>query len=129
MRIFLSVIVLILASCFGGTDLQNENKVKLIKSSNVFVMDLGEETLLYQTDRVSFIKPYTSIAYSNDTVFLTTLHEVNSCGKTIGEIEYYRDTLFLLNQHIGGRLCNSVEYHKFSYVVYMPKKGNLNVQF
>jgi len=129
MRVLVLVSVLILASCLGDTNEQNESKVKLINSSKVLLKNLGEETLLYGSNRELFIKPYTSVSYSNDTAYLTTIHEINSCGKTIGEIEYKRDTLFLLTRHLGAHLCNSVEYHKFSYVITIPNKEILNVQF
>src|SRR5690554_7181172 len=92
--------VLLLFSCTGKTDkeksdnssdvpslVKSEEKFdteSLISFKSEFVMEDGSEVDGYYENRNSFIEPYTSYAFSQDTLRATTLHEVNSCAETVG---------------------------------------------
>jgi hypothetical protein len=77
----------------------------------------GDHATAYYVDRNRFIKPYLSKSYIGDTLHVTTLHEVNSCARTIGKVKFSNDTLYLLTERQGDVVCTSVEFRKFSYTI------------
>src|SRR5690554_486183 len=115
-----------LSSCINSTD--NEKSVKTIPHERLidckakFVMEDGEEADGYHENYHNFIKDYFSVEQKGDTLIVTTLIEVNSCGKTIGDIKFSGDTLFLRTKQIAEELCASTMFEKFTYRIYNPKK-------
>lgn len=128
--------VLSLFSCTGKSDkksLENRSDVptitsvekfdttSLISFKSEFVMEDGAEVDGYYEDRNSFILPYISRAFNQDTLHVSTLHEVNSCAETVGRIRFSNDSLFLLVEQVGSEPCTSIEFRKYHYVI--VKKG------
>lgn len=93
----------------------------LIFYKSEFVMEDGPEVDGYYENRNMFILPYTSCAFNQDTLNVSTLYEVNSCAETIGRIRFSNDSLFLLVEQIGSEACTSIEFRKYYYVI--VKKG------
>lgn len=102
-------------SCADKTNANTANF--LIKYSNEFVTEDGVSMDGYYSDREKFIKPYFSISYRNDTIVATTIHEINACGKTEGQIQISGDTLFLQTIHTSDEVCASVVFHKYTYYI------------
>lgn len=91
--------------------------VRLVSFRSEFVSQDGSKMDAFYEDRSSFIEPYTSSIYKNDTLYVTTLHEVNCCGKTVGMIKFYNDSLFLLVQSIEDEACTCVEFKRYHYII------------
>jgi hypothetical protein len=96
---------------------KKEDSKYLLESSSSFVMEDGGHADGYISNRKSFIKPYCSIKYSGDTMITTTLHDINGCATTIGDIQFSNDSLFLKTRVIGDVYCTSTVYQKFKYVI------------
>lgn len=77
----------------------------------------GETTTDYYKNRNAFIQPFTKVEFLKDTIKATTLHEINSCGKTVGKIKLSNDTIYLLTEHISREECTSVQFNKFTYLI------------
>lgn len=120
------IVVLVITSCSEVVN-NKENDSSLISWTSDFEMAAGELTMAYYSDRSAFIKPYCQKMYSGDTLYVSTLHEVNSCGEYIGFIKYSGDTLFLLKKIIGDEVCTSNEFHKFSYTIVKENIEKYNV--
>ncbi len=81
-------------------------------------MQDGEQANGYYENRNVFIKPYCERMYiGSDTLSVKTLHEINSCAKTIGDIRFSNDTLYLSTKIVSNEVCSSVEFHQFKYVI------------
>lgn len=89
----------------------------LVSFKSEFVMEDGSEADGYYENRNSFISPYKSYLYNKDTLFVSTLHEVNSCAETVGRIHYSYDSLYLHVEQIGEIACTSTEFRKYYYVI------------
>lgn len=113
--IYLSVIILF--SCSNSTKKDDDTNPALISWKSEFVMGDGEQATGYYENRDVFIKPYVSKSYSGDTLRAETLKEINSCGKTIGNIKFSNDTLYLKAKLVSDEFCSSVEFHKFKYTI------------
>lgn len=92
-------------------------------------MDDGETASAYYGDRDNFIKPFLSTAYSGDTLTVTTLHEINSCAETFGDIKFSNDTLYLLTKIVSDEVCTSVKFHQFEYVIVKASIGDYLVRY
>jgi len=90
---------------------------RLIEWKSEHIMNDGIEANSYYTNHKKFIKPYFKTIYKKDTLIVSTLIEINSCGETVGEIDFSNDTLYLLTKLISNEACASVVFHKFTYVI------------
>jgi len=129
----ITICVLLFFSCTGKSDKEKSNNSSditslmkpeekfdtesLISFKSEFVMEDGSEADGYYEDRNLFIVPYTSYSYNQDTLRVSTLHEVNSCGETAGRISYSNDSIFLQVEQIGEEACTSIEFRKFHYLI------------
>lgn len=93
------------------------DKAFLVSFNSKFIMNDGANADGYYQNRKSFIKPFISCDFRNDTLYASTLYEVNTCGKTIGDIKISNDTLYLFVKQIGSEACTSVEFRKYNYVI------------
>ncbi|MBL7831266.1 MAG: hypothetical protein JNK41_09590 [Saprospiraceae bacterium] len=122
-----------LFSCSNVTEKEQTEEIRkiherLIDCNTVFVMEDGEQADGYYQNHDNFIKEYFSEAQSGDTLIVTTLMKVNACGKTIGDIEFSGDTLFLKTRQISDEVCASVVYEKFTYRIYNPEKKKYQIE-
>ena len=119
-----------LFSCSNSTDKKQTEKSKtherLIDCKTKYVME--EEADGYHEDYENFIKDYFSEEQNGDTLIVTTLIEVNACGKTIGDIEFSGDTLFLKTRQIADEVCASTMFEKFTYRIHNPDKKKYKIQ-
>jgi hypothetical protein len=125
----LTIIVIItfaLYSCSNLTDKKITDKTKthqrLIDCKSKYVMECGEELDGDLQDYEKLKKEYFSVEQNGDTLIVTTLNEVNSCGKTIGFIEFSGDSLFLKTRQIADDVCTSTMFEKFTYRILNPDK-------
>jgi hypothetical protein len=109
----LILIVAIFFSCSQTSRLRTHEN--LISVENVLVMEDGDHASGYYTDHENFIKSYISEKQSGDTLIVTTLKEINACGKTVGDIRISKDTLFLETKNVSDESCASVTFNKFTY--------------
>lgn len=116
----LIIIVVIFFSCVHSVQLRTHGK--LIGCESVLVMEDGDQATAYYTDHENFIKPYLSESQLGDTLVLTTLKEINACGRTEGDIRFSGDTIFLETKLSSQETCASVVFHKFTYKVNNPTK-------
>ena len=118
MRVMVGVcfVTIVCSSCLRSAK-KDDRKGGLISCESEFVIEDGEHATSYYENRENFIQPYTNASYSGDTLRAETLHEVNSCAETIGEIRYSNDTLYLSTKRISNEVCASVEFHRFNYTV------------
>lgn len=115
---FITFFLFVFLSCSNQPESTKTVKSEyLINSTSTFVMEASNEAMGYYNDRTSFIKPFISNEYKGDTLIATTLHEINGCAKTIGQIKFSNDTLYLLTKREGDEACASVEFHKFKYTI------------
>ncbi|MCK9480130.1 MAG: hypothetical protein M0R38_00005 [Bacteroidia bacterium] len=121
-----------LFSCSNSTDKKEIDKTKtherLIDCKTKYVMEDGEEADGYHEDYENFIKDYFSEEQIGDTLIVTTLIEVNACGKTIGDIEFSGDTLFLKTRQIADEVCTSTMFEKFIYRIHNPDNKRYEIQ-
>lgn len=125
-------ILFVLNSCSNSTIKDQTKKTKtnerLIDCKTKYVMEDGEEADGYHEDYENFIKEYFSEKQNGDTLIVTTLIEVNACGKTIGDIEFSGDTLFLKTRQIADEVCASTMFEKFTYRIHNPDKKKYEIQ-
>ena len=121
-----------LFSCSNLTNKNQNEKTKtherLIDCKTKYVMEDGEEADGYHEDYKNFIKDYYSEEQNGDTLTVTTLIEVNACGKTIGDIEFSGDTLFLKTRQIADEVCASTMFEKFTYRIHNADKKKYEIQ-
>lgn len=121
-----------LFSCSNSTDKKQTDKTKtherLIDCKTKYVMEDGEEADGYHEDYENFFKDYFLEEQNGDTLIVTTLIEVNACGKTIGDIEFSGDTLFLKTRQIADEVCASTMFEKFTYRIHNPDKKKYEIQ-
>lgn len=129
---FLLITFFGLLSCLNSTDKEQTEKTKtherLIECKAKFVMEDGEEADGYHEDYEHFIKDYFSQDQKGDTLIVSTLFEVNACGKTIGDIEFSVDTIFLKTRQIADEVCASTMFEKFTYIIHNPEKKKYEIQ-
>ncbi len=125
--IALTVLSFGLYSCTNTTD-KTKTHERLIDCKTKFIMEYGEEADGYHNDHENFIKDYFSELQKGDTLIVTTLIEVNACGKTIGDIEFSGDTLFLKTRQIADEVCASTMFEKFTYRIYNPDNKKYEIQ-
>lgn len=120
--------VFLLMSCSSDANQAvEEPKRKLKKSaylidwSTEFVFSDGPHADNYYSKRDSFIKPYKKYNVIEDTLYVSTLFEINSCRELIGDIEIKSDTIYLGFQYTGDEACASDVYHVFNYVICIPE--------
>lgn len=128
---FLLLVVFGFQSCSNSTNKKQSEKTRthesLIDCKTKFVMEDSEEADGYHEDYENFIKTYFSEEQTGDTLVVTTLIEVNACGKTIGDIEFSGDTLFLKTTQIADEVCASIMYEKFIYRIHNPDKKKYEI--
>ena len=83
-------------------------------------MEDGASATPFYIEHENFIKPYFKTLYQNDTIVVSTLMEVNSCGESIGDIKISHDTLYLLTKNVANEVCTSVVFKKFTYFISNP---------
>lgn len=103
------------------TKTEYKQNPRLISCSSKFVMEDSEEADGYYDDHKNFLKPYFSTKYKSDTIEITSLMLINACGKTIGDIKFNSDSLFLFTKHVSDEACTSQSFTSFSYVIYNPE--------
>lgn len=101
----------------GCSEMNNKYSVKLLSTSSEFMFEDGEKLDGYYEDRATFISEYKKKRKVGDTLFLETLHEINSCGNSVGDIDVVGDTIVLLNRNNSEYLCASIKFHLFKYVI------------
>lgn len=125
-------ILFVLYSCSNSTVKDKTEKTKtherLIDCKTKYVMEDGEEAGGYHEDYENFIKDYFSEEQNGDTLIVKTLIEVNACGKTIGDIEFSGDTLFLKTRQIADEVCASTMFEKFTFRILNPDKKKYEIQ-
>lgn len=110
---------------FSCSNLSQESDTKhLISWESEFITEDGEAVDKYYSDRSAFILPYVEKQCFGDTLKVSTLHEINSCGETIGVAEISNDTIYLETKLVGEEMCASVEFHKFTYVIVKEEVSN-----
>ncbi len=107
----------------------NSKMKELLSCKSTFVMEDGESSTGYYTDRESFISPYISKEIVSDTLKVSTVFEVNACGSYKGDIRFSNDTLYLLIKRESGNSCTSVEFYKFSYTIKKQGIENYNIVY
>jgi hypothetical protein len=88
-------------------------------------MEDGDEATPYYNDHDNFIKQYFFASYKKDTLIATTIMEVNCCGKTIADIKYSGDTLYLMTRHVSAEACTCIEFRKYTYTIHNPDNKKL----
>ena len=128
--------VFVLMSCTSDANQgKEESKRKLKKSeyminwSSEFVFSDGPHADSYYSNRDSFIEPYKKYNIIEDTLYVSTLFEINSCTELIGDIEIKSDTIYLGFQYIGDEACASDDYHVFNYVIFIPEIENYTISY
>lgn len=111
----------------SGTENEFKTHQRLIDCKTKYVMEDGEEADGYHEDYESFIKVYFSEEQNGDTLIITSLIEVNACGKTIGDIEFSGDTLFLKTRQIADEVCASTMFERFTYKIHNPDKKKYEI--
>jgi len=128
----IAILTFVLSSCSNSTDKKLTEKSKtherLIECKTKYVMEDGEEADGYHEEYENFIKDYFSEEQIADTLIVTTLIAVNTCGKTIGNIEFSGDTLFLKTRQTADELCASTMFEKFTYRIHNPDKKKYEIQ-
>lgn len=109
------IVALIFCACAAPH--KQADASELIACESEFVMEDGAQATGYYQDRADFIKPYVQQHYAGDTLRVETLHEINSCGETVGAIAWSNDTLYLSAKLVGDEVCTSVEFHRFVYTI------------
>lgn len=121
-----------LFSCSNSTDKRLTEKTttheRLIDCTTEYVMDDGPEADGYHENYENFIKDYFSEEQNGDTLLVMTLIEVNACGKTIGDIDFSGDTLFLKTRQISDEVCTSTMFEKFTYRINNPARKKYIIQ-
>jgi len=125
------ITTILFCSCSNATDKNGDDDARraLISWNSEFVAGDGQQMTGYYKDREEFIKPYTSRKYSGDTLRVETLHEINSCAETIGDIKFSNDTLFLLTKIVTDEVCGAVKFHKFKYTIVKKGIKNYTIKF
>ncbi len=126
-RILFIGFVISIASCNYLTIKSEVDKhEKLISFKSVLVMDMGEYLDLDEQERqriydnTRFYPETDTIAYLNDTLYISYLTYVNSCAIYDGNIEIRNDTIFLEANNIGEHVCMSGRLDRFIYVIFNP---------
>lgn len=109
--------ILLIASCSGEKKSYKQDD-RLISATSEFIMKDGEDATPYYMNHVNFIEPYFSIDYKIDTLSVTTIMEVNCCGKTVADIRISNDTLYLMTRHVSDEACTCVEFRKYTYTIH-----------
>lgn len=109
-------------------DLQSITHERLMGCKSEFVMEDVEAADGYHEDYDNFIKDYFSVEQIGDTLIVSMLFQVNACGRTIGDIEFSGDTLFLKTRQIADEVCTSIMYEKFTYSIHNPDKKKYEIQ-
>ena len=94
-----------ISSCTSDHESYKSNDA-LIDYKNEFIMNDGEQATPYYTNHKNFIKPYFKTTYQKDTLIVTTLMEINSCGKSVGDIRISNDTLYLMTKNLEKSIPN-----------------------
>lgn len=115
-------------SC-SNRDNRHRTHERLIFSSSSFLMEDGEEMDSYYKDRDKFSANYRNVEYIDDTIKVSTLHEINSCGNIIGDIAINGDTIILLTKHIDNYSCASSVYYQFDYLINNPKEKKYIIEY
>ena len=118
-NILIALVLIVFVQCNNKKEVKNDI---LAYSTNEYVMEDGNKVDGYYVDREKFIQPYVSIKYLEDTIKVSTLHEINSCGKTTGNIEVIGDTIRLLTHSNSDVSCSSVKFNKFYYTIINSKR-------
>lgn len=128
MKIIICIFIVIsMASCNYRT-IQIEKHEKLISFSSKRVLDMGEYLDLDEharqriNDNRRFYSGTDTIAYSNDTLYVSYLTYVNACAHYDGDIEIQNDTIFLRSSIIAEHVCMSGRVDRFVYVIFNPDK-------
>lgn len=95
---------------------------RLIAANFTFISEDSEEMDPFYDDKEAFLQNYRTVSQLGDTLKVTTLHQVNACGKPIGNISFSRDTLYLSTIETAEELCTSVDYVLFEYKILNPNK-------
>ena len=119
--------IFLLLSCSNSNKEKDKKHEKLISWSNKFISEDGEKMDGYYNNHKEFIKPYSSDKQIGDTLVVSTLHEINACGETVGDISYSGDTLFLKTKQIGNEVCASIVFSKFTYKILNRNKTKYKI--
>lgn len=128
-KVLLAVIVFYSCSNLTINDQVEKTKThkRLIDCISKFVMEDGGNSDGFHNNYDNFIKDYFSKKQNGDTLIITTLFEVNACGQTIGDIEFYGDTLFLKTKHISDEVCTSIRFEKFIFRIHNPNNEKYKI--
>ncbi len=111
----------ILTCCLSLWTCVEGNEFQLLNYRSQFVMGMGEQAQGFYLNKEEFIKPYISFEDLGDSLRVSTLQQVNSCGDTKGKISISNDTLYLLVENDSEVECSSVEYWKYTYIIQKGK--------
>ena len=89
--------------------------------------DLDEQVRQRIFDNKRFYSETDTIAYLNDTLYISYLTYVNACAVYDGNIEIQNDTIFLKAYNIGKHLCLSGRVDRFTYIILNPDKTEYNI--
>lgn len=71
----------------------------------------------YYENRNKFIAPYKSREIRGDTLWASTLFEINACAETVARIRFSNDSLFLHIEQVGDIACTTFGFRKYNYVI------------
>ena len=103
--------------------------VRLVSWESSYLFDDGAEMDTYFDNREAFISSYKSAFVSGDTLTLTTVHDVNSCGEVVGSIITSGDTIVLGTSQMSEEVCTSIEFRLFMYKIVVPDSANYVVRY
>lgn len=114
---------------FNGTrtEIKRSEKCELIDFSSEFVMEDDSKAGAYYTSHKEFIEPYCSYSVNNETLIVTTLKDVTSCGTFEGEILISNDTIDLLIKEL--EICKTFEFHKCTYHIVIDTSVNYVIKY
>ena len=119
----------ILFTLIGCSHYDLPDDVRLVDCNSHLLLHDVPEADGYELDRSKFIEPYAIKRYSGDTLFIRTVHEVNSCGGRTCHLWASNDTLHLSVKGTDDLVCASVEYDIFEYTIVSPRIKQFVVPF
>ncbi len=110
-------------------DVDEAPSVRLVSWESSFLSDDSGEMDAYFDNREAFISSYKSAFVSGDTLTITTVRDVNSCGEVVGSIMTLGDTIVLGTRQMSEEVCASIEFRLFTYKMVVPDSANYVVRY
>ncbi|PBJ14274.1 hypothetical protein [Flavobacterium sp. ACN6] len=95
--------------------LHNQN---LIYFSSTRIAELGDEKWLAVQSKID---DKIKIEYIDDIIFASRFIDVNACGNYAGDIQFQKDSIYLMYKLLPGDLCTSRAIDKVTYIIKNPE--------